>query len=252
LTNRNGEIRLSNNGQKMTIVRYNGCKDIDVEFEDGYIAKNRTYTDFKLNRITNYNYPSVFNVGIIGRNNEARFSDSKSYRCWVNMLSRCYNEKYKKNKPTYNDCTVCKEWIYYKNFKNWFNNNYWEIDNCVMQLDKDILIKRNKEYNPNSCCFVDIRLNSLFTKDNAMRGDYPIGVQKRKDRKDNYRAVCNTMNNKRHYIGSANNPKDAFYLYKQFKESYIKQVADEYKQKYPNFPDNLYNAMYNYEVEITD
>ena len=39
---------------------------------------------------------------------------------------------------------------------------------------------------------------------------------------------------------------------KQFKESYIKQVADEYKQKYPNFPDKLYNAMYNYEVEITD
>ena len=45
-----------------------------------------------------------------------------------------------------------------------------------MQLDKDILIKGNKEYNPNTCCFVDIRLNSLFTKDNAMRGKYPIGV----------------------------------------------------------------------------
>ena len=73
-----------------------------------------------------------------------------------------------------------------------------------------------------------------------------------KDRKDNYMATCSIMNSKRHYIGSANNPIDAFNLYKQFKESYIKQVADEYKQKYPNFPDKLYNAMYSYKVEITD
>ena len=41
-------------------------------------------------------------------------------------------------------------------------------------------------------------------------------------------------------------------MYKKFKESYIKQVADDYANKYPNFPDKLYNAMYNYEVEITD
>ena len=35
----------------------------------------------------------------------------------------------------------------------------------------------------------------------------------------------------------------------QFKENYIKQVAEEYKDK---IPDKLYEAMYNYKVEITD
>ena len=38
-------------------------------------------------------------------------------------------------------------------------------------------------------------------------------------------------------------------MYKQFKENYIKQVADEYKDL---IPEKLYNAMYEYEVEIED
>jgi len=40
-----------------------------------------------------------------------------------------------------------------------------------------------------------------------------------------------------------------FRLVKEFKEKYIKQVADEYKNKIPK---KLYDTMYNYEVEITD
>ena len=37
--------------------------------------------------------------------------------------------------------------------------------------------------------------------------------------------------------------------YKQFKEKYIKEVADYYKEQ---IPQKLYDAMYNYQVEITD
>lgn len=36
------------------------------------------------------------------------------------------------------------------------------------------------------------------------------------------------------------------------KEKVIKEVADYYKNKYPKFPQNLYDALYAYEVEITD
>lgn len=43
--------------------------------------------------------------------------------------------------------------------------------------------------------------------------------------------------------------EEAFLVYKQAKEKYIKQVADEYKDKIPK---RLYDAMYKYEVEITD
>ena len=46
--------------------------------------------------------------------------------------------------------------------------------------------------------------------------------------------------------------EEAFMEYKRMKEQYIKEVADSYKAKYPNFPQKLYDALYAYEVEITD
>ena len=45
------------------------------------------------------------------------------------------------------------------------------------------------------------------------------------------------------------NTKNKTIAYKTFKEQYIKQVANEYKDKIPK---KLYDAMYRYEVEITD
>ena len=51
------------------------------------------------------------------------------------------------------------------------------------------------------------------------------------------------------YLGLYNTPEEAFNAYKTFKENYIKQVADKYKDK---IPDKLYKAMYNYKVKITD
>ena len=44
---RTGETNIANNGMKMTIVAYRGCKDIDIQFEDNVIIYNKTYDNFK-------------------------------------------------------------------------------------------------------------------------------------------------------------------------------------------------------------
>ena len=38
-----GESTINNQGLKMTIIKYNKSNDIDVEFEDGYISRNKKY-----------------------------------------------------------------------------------------------------------------------------------------------------------------------------------------------------------------
>jgi hypothetical protein len=43
--------------------------------------------------------------------------------------------------------------------------------------------------------------------------------------------------------------EDAFYAYKELKEQEIKKVADYYQQYIPR---ELYEALYNWEIEITD
>ena len=58
-----------------------------------------------------------------------------------------------------------------------------------------------------------------------------------------------TGKSKCEYLGLFNTQEKAFEVYKYYKEKNIKQVADYFKGLIPEF---LYDALYNYEVEITD
>jgi hypothetical protein len=121
----------------------------------------------------------VYGVGI----NDADYAvtstiDRKKKHCydtWKGMLRRCYNEPYQLKQPTYKGCTVAPEWHRFSNFKAWHDQqNYTE----GMQIDKDIIYPGNKVYGPETCVYVSKRLNMLFTKADAIRGKYPIGVVK--------------------------------------------------------------------------
>lgn len=89
---------------------------------------------------------------------------------------------------TYKDCSVCDEWLCYANFEKWYDDNYYEVNNEEMNLDKDILVKENKIYSPNTCIFVPQRINALFIKGKGRRGQFPMGVSYDKTRK-NFRVL---------------------------------------------------------------
>ena len=46
-----GEKRMMNCGLEATIIRYGGCNDIDVQFEDGQVVYHRKYGQFKIGTI---------------------------------------------------------------------------------------------------------------------------------------------------------------------------------------------------------
>ena len=248
-----GESRTMNCGEIAFIVEYENSNNITVQFKNTEELVKTTYRHFKDGEIKSRFTPSVYGVGYLGneKTKDENGKAIKSYSVWQSMLSRCYSEKCKKKYPTYKDCSVCKEWLNYSNFKEWFDNNYYEIDGEQMCLDKDILMKGNKAYSPNTCVFVPQNINKLFTKSNKIRGKLPIGVTFRKDI-NKYKAQCSTFYNckkQKKSLGYFSNEIDAFNAYKQFKETEIKRMADYYKDKIPN---KLYEAMYNYKVEITD
>lgn len=84
----------------------------------------------------------------------------KAYDIWCGVLERCINPLFKENHPTYKDCTVCEEWEYFSNFLKWIENQpnkNWQ--NC--DIDKDILVRGNREYSPDTCVFVDRKVNSF-------------------------------------------------------------------------------------------
>lgn len=97
------------------------------------------------------------------------------YQKWFNMLRRCYDENYHKNRPTYKKCIVCKRWLVLSNFVE----DICRIDgynkklflNRKLELDKDIKSNgTNKEYSLENCMFVTKSENSkqaAKTRDNS-------------------------------------------------------------------------------------
>lgn len=192
----------------------------------------------------------VYGIGYI-LNEVTRINgiQEESYKAWLQMLRRCYSQREQTRYPKYKGCIVSNEWLCYDNFKTWYDKNYYNINDEKMCIDKDILFKENKLYSVDTCCFVSNRINVLFTKSDATRGKYPIGVNWNK-REKKFRAYCQTSFGKQKHLGYYSTPEEAFYKgYKPFKEKYIKQIAEQNKEYIPL---DVYNAMMNYIVEITD
>ena len=166
-----------------------------------------------------------------------------SYSLWYSMISRCYSPKMHKHTETYIDCSVCEEWLYFSNFEKWYNGNY--IEGC--HLDKDIIIKGNKIYSPETCSFVPREINNLIENSRASRGNTPMGVLERCGRFLSYVRV----NGKRIYLGTFDTKEQAFFRMKEEKEKYIKEMAKKY-YKIGKISFRTYNALMNYEIEITD
>lgn len=170
-----------------------------------------------------------------------------SYRLWVNLLGRTVDPTKTKRLPTYANVTICDEWLSYSKFKEWFDNpanGYKE----GYSLDKDILVKGNKIYSPETCCFVPQDVNVLFTKRTKSRGKYPIGVNLGTNGK--YCASLG-LNSERKHLGYFDSPEEAFYAYKEAKEAHLKSVAEAlFIEK--KITKKVYDALISYKVEISD
>lgn len=166
---------------------------------------------------------------------------TKEYSVWLSMLTRCYNERFLKDNETYIGCEVCEEWLDFQVFAEWFNDNYIN----GYQLDKDLIRRGNKVYSPQTCCFVPQEINLLLVNRKNGRGKYPIGVSKDKTKF----AASIVIKAKKQHIKNFDTIEEAFHAYKEVKESNISAMAEEYKDK---IPEQVYNALLNYTININD
>ena len=150
------------------------------------------------------------------------------YKRWVNILERCYSEKWHKKYPTYKDCSVCDEWLFFSAFKLWMVAQDWEGN----QIDKDILLPGNKIYGPEECIFVSGKVNSLLIDCGSARGNYPIGVTFNK-RTGKFISRC-MRNGKKVGIGSYDDELEASKAYKSFKYKVINEVAESQEPRIRN------------------
>jgi len=221
-----GDIFTTNNGGDVVVLVYKSYIEVLVEFVATGTNKWCQAGDLRKGNVRDQHQASLYGVGITGDvPTEIKGVRTPVYEAWKRMLERCYSDNFHKTNPTYVDCTVCEEWKFLPNFKEWFDENYIE----GYQLDKDTLLKSNKLYSPETCRYIPQRLNSLLVKNNVRRGNYKIGVSLYTRNKINpYVAQVQLGSGDPEHIGYYPTEEDAFQAYKKTKEVYIKQEAKYY------------------------
>ena len=242
-----GKVYPSNRFGDIKILEYKNNKQVVIMFLNTGFIKEESMNTIRSGHIRDNSLPTTCGFGYIdiegasiGRN------ATKEYQLWNNMINRCYNEKILSRNPTYKDCHVSEDWRYLSNFKEWCNNQIGFGNEC-WHLDKDILVEDSKMYSPETCCFVPQEINVALTNNKSVRGSFPQGVIYNST-KTRYRARIQ-RGDKWESLGTYNTPEEAFYVYKQAKEAYIKEVANKWKDQ---IDIRVYEALMNWSIEIID
>ena len=244
-----GKVCKSKSSGDFKIVKCNDSKNVEIQFLKTGFETVVQLGHIKSGKVKDPCVPSVYGVGVLGTKYPPTISgrNTKEYDLWKSMLRRCYNDVYKKQRPTYEGCEVSENFKSYEYFYEWchkqigFGNQGWH-------LDKDLLVKGNKVYSEDSCVFIPADVNLVLTKRTSSRGQHLIGVCWHKKDKV-FVAQVNKNKGKQEYLGSFKTETEAFNAYKVAKESFIKEQANKWKGQ---IDDRAYNALMNYTVEITD
>lgn len=89
-------------------------------------------------------------------------STKESYKVWHNMLHRCYSYDKVTKYITYADCSVCGLWLDFREFDKWYDSTIPQETELKFELDKDMKIKGNRLYSPNTCTWIPKKLNQYI------------------------------------------------------------------------------------------
>lgn len=169
-------------------------------------------------------------------------------KSWGRMLERSSSARWKENYPHYSDTTVCSEWKYLSAYKDWALVNGFSKG---LNLDKDILVRGNKEYGPEACCFVPGWVNGLIVVSVNAKRPGPLGViykktpsHCRKPLSRPYMPFINTIDGKRNYgSGGFSNPMDAHREWQLGKAEWLELSIQKYMLE-PSYNQKVANALY--------
>ena len=244
-----GKVCKSKSSGDFKILKYNDSKNVEIQFLKTEYETSVQLTNIRNGEIKDPYLPSVYGVGVSGSRYPYKINgrNTKEYVLWKSMLQRCYSDAFKKKHPTYEGCKVSDNFKSYEYFYEWCNSQVgFGVEG--FELDKDLLIKGNKVYSENSCVFIPREINSVLIKSEASRGEHLIGVSWCKRNKAFKAMVCKNKG-KQEYLGYFKTELEAFKAYKIAKEAFVKEQAEKWKGK---IDERAYEALINYQVEITD
>ena len=243
-----GAVFKTNNYGDVEVTEYIDSHNITVKFLNTGAIKNTTASALTTGILKDSEVHDTHKYGVMDIPNELQKGKPKprEYSIWNGIRQRCYNENNRDNPMSYKGIKMSDNFKLYSYFKEWchkqigFNEDGWH-------LDKDILVKGNKVYSEDTCCFVPPEINCTITNNKSVRGQFPQGVTYNRT-KTRYRAKIR-RGAKLESLGTYDTPEEAFYAYKPIKEACIKSLAEKWKDK---IDPRVYESLMRWEINITD
>lgn len=241
-----GDVFKLAGGGSVTVIEYIDSKNIIIKHND-YNAHESVVNsrNLRAGEVKNPFKKSVYEIGFIGSGKyKARENGvlTDAYSSWRAMLLRCYHEKFQSLHKTYIGCSVVSEWHNFQNFAEWF---YKQKRSDNFQLDKDIIVRGNRVYGPETSCLIHRELNALCSSPKRTNNSLPPGVRAENKK---YRARLYYDGEDRS-LGLYSTPEDAFLAYKEAKEARVKYLAKLYKDE---MNPRVYDALMSYELSVND
>lgn len=181
--------------------------------ETGFVGE-ATRDNLRHGRVKDKLHKGVFGVGFMGVGKYN--SKHRSYYIWSSMISRCYCPSNKCRKY-YSGCSVCVEWHNYQNFAEWYSSQNAPKG---YEIDKDIKLKGNRIYSPETCLMVSKEDNikaKIANPDKNSTGY--VGVVTCKYKNKTYYTARVTRDGKRFSVGNFSSAEDA-------SKARLKYIAD--------------------------
>lgn len=196
-------------------------QNVTVRYDDGYervALKNNVLKG----SVRNPYARTTYGVGFQGEGPH-KMNGQLTHSKWSLMLHRCYDEEYSIVHPTYVEAYCNENWHNYQNFCEWA---YAQIGFGTkgFELDKDLLIRGNKEYGPDKCVFLPQELNKILGNTSPERG-----ISTRPDLNGKWMARYNSIFGEV-YLGCHEKEK-ALAIYQEHKLKYLKERASAWKDQ---------------------
>lgn len=243
-----GKIFETTNFGPLKIVGYEGAYNVTVEFiNTGTLVSDVQMAHINRGLVRDENLPILYGKCFLGTGkykSKRNGKDAIEYSVWKQVLERCFNEVYKNKHPTYKECVLNDKWENFQNFAEW----YWTQKGAGIKgwhLDKDLLVKGNKEYGPHTCCLLPSEVNKALMLSVIGDKTTPVGTHQR----PNGVFVVGLVGEQTKYVGCFSNDVSAFNAYKFAKESHLNMLAERYKDQVEV---KVYKSLYEFKIEITD
>lgn len=246
-----GEEFTTNQGYTVSVLPYETTKEIQVIFKETQNIVTTTLAGLRNGHVRNPFHRGIFGIGFNTGDHyhtkpfRGSVKPTKEYRCWVDMLRRCYDPKFNGFR-VYGGAgvTVDSQWHNFQEFAEWcqwqrgFHNTGWS-------LDKDWLSRDSKIYSPETCCFVPKQINNLVTT--VCKDQVAIGVHKTKGQYSYFKLHIGGHGIQEKFVKTVASLEEGKILYGKLKKDIVYKIAIKYKEE---IEPRLFEAMLLWEAKL--